>query len=53
VRPLEGERANGFDEIDLQRAAKILLELYASMNKPSITREIEGPTPVTVRVRQA
>jgi general secretion pathway protein A len=52
VRPGEGEMNSGFDEIDLQRAARMLLDLYATVQKP-ISRDIETPVPVISRVRQA
>jgi general secretion pathway protein A len=52
VRPTEVENTNGFDEIDLQRAARILLDLYSSIQKP-IAREIDAPAPISTRVRQA
>src|SRR5207248_2165981 len=51
VRPAEVERLAGFDEIDLQRAARILLDLYASMHKP-LTRESD-PLSAAARARQA
>jgi general secretion pathway protein A len=51
VRPAEVEKLAGFDEIDLQRAARILLDLYASMHK-TLPRETE-PLTVAARVRQA
>ena len=38
VRPAEAEKVGGLDEIDLQRAAKMLLELYGSMQKPTDPR---------------
>ncbi len=52
VRPAEVERTGGFDEIDLQRAAKILLDLYSTMHKP-LAHESQPPAPVAARFRQA
>lgn len=52
VRPVEAEKTGGFDEIDLQRAARILLELYASMQKP-LVHETPAPAPIAARFRQA
>jgi len=52
VRPAEVEKLGGFDDIDLQRAARILLDLYASMHKP-LTRDNEPPLSVAARARQA
>ncbi|HZR66798.1 MAG TPA: AAA family ATPase [Terriglobales bacterium] len=52
VRPVEIEKAGGFDEIDLQRAARILLDLYSSIQKP-LPHEAQVPTPVTARFKQA
>jgi general secretion pathway protein A len=52
VRPAEVEKTSGLDEIDLQRAARILLDLYASVQKP-LTREAEALAPVVARARQA
>jgi general secretion pathway protein A len=52
VRPAEGERTSGFDEIDLQRAARILLDLYSTMQKP-LAHETAVPSPITARFRQA
>ena len=50
VRPAEDEKGN-IGEIDLQRAAKILLDLYGSMQKP-LTRDLDS-LPMATRVRQA
>ena len=50
VRPAEDERGN-VGEIDLQRAAKILLDVYGSMQKP-LTRDLDS-LPLATRVRQA
>lgn len=52
VRPAEIETRGGLDEIDLQRAAKILLDMYASMQKP-LVREAPATAPVTARFKQA
>jgi general secretion pathway protein A len=53
VRPAEVDRSAGLDEIDLQRAARILLDLYGSVQRP-LSRDTESLTPViTARVRQA
>jgi general secretion pathway protein A len=52
VRPAEVDRTQGFDEIDLQRAAKILLELYSTIQKP-LAHESQSPAPVAARFRQA
>lgn len=51
VRP-EVERADALNEMDVQRAAKTLLDLYASLHKP-LAHEAELHIPVTARVRQA
>lgn len=52
VRPAEVEKVGGFDEIDLQRAAKILLDLYSTIQKP-LAHESQPPAPVAARFRQA
>jgi general secretion pathway protein A len=53
VRPAEVDRGAGLDEIDLQRAARILLDLYGSVQRP-LTRDTETLTPViTARARHA
>ncbi|HZQ21103.1 MAG TPA: AAA family ATPase [Terriglobales bacterium] len=52
VRPAEAEKASGFDEIDLQRAARILLDLYATMQKP-MAHESPVPTTIAARFKQA
>ncbi|HKW16961.1 MAG TPA: AAA family ATPase [Terriglobales bacterium] len=52
VRPAEADKSSGFDEIDLQRAARILLDLYASMQK-SLVHEPPTPAPITARFKQA
>ena len=52
VRPLEAEKTSGLDEIDLQRAARILLDLYSSMQKPMV-HEPAAPAPITARFKQA
>lgn len=52
VRPAEVERNNRLDEMDLQRAARMLLDLYASVQKP-LTREMDSASPLITRVRQA
>ena len=49
VRPEEDENPS-MGEIDLQRAAKMLLELYGSTQKP-ITRDLDS-LPLSTRVRQ-
>jgi general secretion pathway protein A len=51
VRPVESEKAGGFEEIDLHRAARILLDLYSSMQKPRVP-ESAAPSPIPVRFRQ-
>jgi general secretion pathway protein A len=52
VRPAEPEKASSFDEIDLQRAARLLLDLYSSIQKP-LVGEAPSPAPITARFRQA
>jgi general secretion pathway protein A len=52
VRPVETEKNGGLDEVDLQRAARILLDMYASMQKP-LVHETASPAPIAVRFRQA
>jgi general secretion pathway protein A len=52
VRPVESETMGGFDEIDLQQATRILLDIYASMQKP-LVREAPAPAPIPPRLRQA
>lgn len=52
VRPAEIEKADTFDEIDLQRAARILVDLYASMQTP-LAHDVDAPVPIVPRVRQA
>lgn len=52
VRPAEVDRTGGFDEIDLQRAAKILLDLYSTIQKP-LAHESQPQAPVAARFRQA
>jgi general secretion pathway protein A len=50
VRPAEDEKGS-VGEIDLQRAAKILLDLYGSMQNP-LARDIDS-LPLETRVRRA
>jgi hypothetical protein len=50
VSPAEDEKGS-VGEIDLQRAARILLELYGSMQKP-LARDLDSLS-LTTRVRQA
>lgn len=52
VRPVEAEKGSGFDEIDLQRAARILLDLYSSLQKP-LVHETSAPAPIAARFKQA
>jgi len=52
VRPVESEARGGVDELDLQRAARMLVDTYASMQKPA-AREAPAPAPVSPRFRQA
>jgi general secretion pathway protein A len=52
VRPAEVERTGGLDEIDLQRAARLLLDLYASTQK-TLVPETPAPAPIAARFRQA
>jgi general secretion pathway protein A len=52
VRPAEVEKGTGMDENDLQRAAKMLLELYSTTQKP-LAHESQPPAPVAARFRQA
>jgi general secretion pathway protein A len=50
VRPAEDEKGN-VGEMDLQRAAKLLLDLYGSTQK-TLTRDLDS-LPLATRVRQA
>jgi general secretion pathway protein A len=52
VTPPEVEKAGALDEMDVQRAARTLLDLYASLHKP-LAHETELHIPVATRVRQA
>jgi general secretion pathway protein A len=52
ARPVESETKGGFDEIDLERLAHLLVDTYASMQKPPV-REAPAPAPITPRFRQA
>lgn len=52
VRPAESEKSSGFEEIDLQRAARILLDLYSTMQKP-LVHDAPAPAPITARFKQA
>ncbi|HXZ39898.1 MAG TPA: AAA family ATPase [Terriglobales bacterium] len=48
----EVEKAGALDEMDVQRAARTLLDLYASLHKP-LAHETELHIPVAARARQA
>jgi len=50
LRPVETR--GGFDEIDLQQAARMLVDIYASMQKP-VVRETPAPAAIPPRFRQA
>jgi general secretion pathway protein A len=52
VRPAEAEKGTGLDENDLQRAARMLLDLYSTIQKP-LAHESQPPAPVAARFRQA
>ena len=52
VRPPEVERGGTLNEMDVQRAARTLLDLYAALQKPP-THDPDLHAPVAVRVRQA
>jgi len=51
VRSPEAERTNGQDEMDLRRAAKILLDVYSALRKP-VAREPDLGAPVAVQASQ-
>ena len=48
VRSPEAERTDGQDEVDVQRAAKVLLDVYSALRKP-IARELDLGAPVAVQ----
>lgn len=52
VRPPEVERAGALDEMDVQRAARTLLDLYASLQRPAVD-DPDLHAPLAARVRQA
>ena len=52
VSPPEVEGAGVFDEMDVQRAARTLLDLYATLHKP-VADDSELHVPLAARVRQA
>ena len=50
VSPPRDQRAGTLDEMDVQRAARTLLDLYAALHKPlAHDTETDAPTPVRVR----
>lgn len=52
VTSAELETSRAGNEMDIQHAARTLLDLYASLNRPFV-RESDLPVPVVTRVRQA
>jgi general secretion pathway protein A len=52
VTPAEVEKSGALDEMDVQRAARTLLDLYATLHKP-LAHDDEMHPALAVRVRQA
>jgi general secretion pathway protein A len=51
IRPADDDPKAAFGEMDVQRAARTLLDLYSTLRKP-LEHEAELPLPVPTRVRQ-
>lgn len=51
IRPTEVEGPGTVAEMDLQRAARTLLDLYVSLHKPLVAQE-DSPLPVAAPIRQ-